>query len=262
MVQILGVIVSGMATAGIVFACVSAGALLGMLLRYVLPGHHLSNDSKDVVKLGMGLLATMAALVLGLLIASAKSRYDAERSGLDQIAAKFILVDTALAQYGPEAAGARDLLRRTVASLLDQIWPQSTSQAPSLAAPDISAGGRATYSMVQELSPQNDMQRRLQSQVLQLLVDLGQTRWLLVAQQESSSIPLPFLMILVFWLTVLFTSFGLFSPLNATVVGVLLVCALSVSGAIFLVLELDRPFAGPLQLSSTPMRNALARIGP
>jgi hypothetical protein len=105
------------------------------------------------------------------------------------------------------------------------------------------------------------MQRRLQSQVLQLLLELGQTRWLLVAQHESSSVPLPFLMILLFWLTVLFTSFGLFSPPNATVVGVLFVCAHSVSGAIFLVLELDRPFAGPLQLSSTPMRNALARIG-
>jgi hypothetical protein len=250
-----------MAAAGIVFACVSGGALLGMLLRYVLPVDHLNKESKDVVKLGMGLLATMAALVLGLLIASAKSEYDTQRKGLDQIAAKFILVDAALAQYGPEAVGARDLLRHTVASVLDRIWPQDSSQASSLTAPDISAGGRTLYRMVQGLSPQNDMQRRLQSQMLQLLLELGQTRWLLVAEHESDTIPLPFLLILVFWLTVLFTSFGLFSPPNATVVGVLFVCALSVSGAIFLVWELDRPFAGPMQLSSAPMRNALARIG-
>ena len=105
------------------------------------------------------------------------------------------------------------------------------------------------------------MQRRLQSQALQLLQELGQTRWLLAAQQESRAVPLPFLMILIFWLTVLFASFGLFSPPNATVVGVLFVCALSVAGAIFLVLELGRPFEGTLQLSSAPMRHALARMG-
>ena len=252
---------TGMATAWIVFACVSCGALFGMLLRRVLPEDHLNNNSKDVVKLGMGLVATMAALVLGLLVASAKGQYDAQRDGLDQISAKLILVDAGLAQYGPEAAGARDLLRHTVAAALDRIWPQDSSQTSSLTAPDTTAGGRAVYDLVQKLSPQNDMQRRVQSQALQLLQELGQTRWLLAAQQESRAVPLPFLMILVFWLTVLFASFGLFSPPNATVVGVLFVCALSVSGAIFLILELGRPFEGTLQLSSAPMRHALARIG-
>ena len=252
---------TGMATAWIVFAFVSGGALFGMVLRRVLPKNHLNNDSKDVVKLGMGLLATMAALVLGLLIASAKGQYDAQRDGLDQISAKFILLDAGLAQYGPEASGARDLLRRTVASVLDRIWPQGPSQTSSLTAPDTTAGGRAIYDLVQKLSPQNDMQRRLQSQALQLLQELGQTRWLLAAQQESRTAPLPFLVILVFWLTVLFASFGLFSPANATVVAVLFLCALSVSGAIFLILELGRPFEGLLQLSSAPMRHAFAQIG-
>ena len=253
---------SGLATAWIVFACVCCGALLGMLLRRVLPEDHLSNDSKDVVKLGMGLVATMAALVLGLLVAAAKDQYEAQRDGLDQISAKLILVDAGLAQYGPETAGARELLRRTVAAALDRIWPQDLSQASSLTAPDTTAGGRAVYGLVQKLSPQNDMQSRIQSQALQLLQELGQTRWLLAAQQESRAVPLPFLMILVFWLTVLFASFGLFSPANATVVSVLFLCALSVSGAIFLVLELGRPFEGTLQLSSAPMRHALARMGP
>jgi hypothetical protein len=253
--------VSGIATACIVFACVAGGALSGMLLRRVLPEDHLTADSRDVVRLGMGLLATMVALVLGLLIASAKSQYDAQRDGLDQIASKFILADAALAQYGPDAGGARDVLRQTMASAVDRIWPQDSSQTPSLTASDTTAEGIAVYGLVQKLAPQNDTQRRLQSQALQLLQDLGQTRWLLAAQQESRTVPLPFLVILLFWLTVLFASFGLFAPFNATVVGVLLVCALSVSGAIFLVLELDRPFEGTLQLSSGPMRHALARIG-
>ena len=252
---------TGMAAAWIVLACVSCGALFGMLLRRVLPKDHLDNESKDVVKLGMGLVATLAALVLGLLVASAKSQYDAQRDGLDQVSAKFILVDAALAQYGPEAAGARDLLRQTVASVLDRIWPQDSSQTSSLTAAETTAGGRAIYDLVQKLSPQNDMQRRLQSETLQLLQELSQTRWLLVAQLESRVVPLPFLIILIFWLTVLFASFGLLSAPNATVVGVLFVCALSVSGAIFLILELGRPFEGPLQLSSAPMRQAFALIG-
>jgi hypothetical protein len=253
--------VTGIVTAWIVFVFVFGGALLGMLLRRVLPEDHLNNDSKDVVKLGMGLLATMAALVLGLLIASAKGQYDAQRDGLDQISSKFILLDAGLAQYGPEASGARDLVRRTVASTLTRIWPQDSSQTSSLTSADTTAGGRAIYDLVQKLSPQNDMQRRVQSQALQLLQELGQTRWLLAAQQESRAVPLPFLIILMFWLTVLFASFGLFSPPNATVIGVLFVCAFSVSGAIFLILELGRPFEGLLQLSSAPMRHALAQIG-
>ena len=130
-----------------------------------------------------------------------------------------------------------------------------------MTATDTTAGGRAAYDLVQKLSPQNDMQERLQSEALQLLQDLAQIRWLLAAQLESRTVPLPFLIILVFWLTVLFASFGLFSPFNATIVGVLFVCALSVSGAIFLILELGRPFEGTLQLSSAPMRDAFAIIG-
>ena len=248
-------------TGWIVFVCVFGGAVVGMLLRRVLPANHLKDESKDVVKLGMGLLATMTALVLGLLIASAKGQYDAQRDGLDQISAKFILLDAGLAQYGPEASRTRDLLRQTVASALNRIWPQDSPQTSSLTAPDTTAAGRAIYEEVQKLSPKNDMQRRIQSQALQLLQELGQTRWLLAAQRESRAVPLPFLVILVFWLTVLFASFGLLSPPNATVVGVLVVCAFSVSGALFLVLELGRPFEGLLQLSSAPMRHALASIG-
>ena len=249
------------ATGCIVFVCVFSGAIVGMLLRRVLPADHLKDESKDVVKLGMGLLATMTALVLGLLIASAKGQYDAQRDGLDQISAKFILLDAGLAQYGAEASRARDLVRQTVASAVSRIWPLDAPRTSSLTAADTTAGGRAIYDEVQQLSPKNDMQRRIQSHAVQLLQDLGQTRWLLAAQRESRSVPFPFLVILVFWLAVLFASFGLLSQPNATVVGVLVVCAFSVSGAVFLVLELGQPFEGLLQLSSAPMRQALAMIG-
>src|SRR6516165_1391537 len=102
---------SSLVTSLIVFAVVFGGALVGMALRRILPEHHLSQDTKDVVKLGMGLIGTIAALVLGLLIASAKSSYDTQKNGLAQMAANVLLLDRILAHYGPETKGCRDQLR-------------------------------------------------------------------------------------------------------------------------------------------------------
>ena len=113
----------------IVFACVFGGALLGMLLRVVMPEHHLSEDSKDVIKLGMGLIATIAALVLGLVIATAKSSYDTQDAAIKHTAAKILLLDHVLADYGPETKEMRDLIRRILARKIDQIWPEERSQS-------------------------------------------------------------------------------------------------------------------------------------
>jgi Protein of unknown function (DUF4239) len=253
--------VSALAIAAIVFVFVFGGALLGMFLRTVLPKTHFVDESKDVVKLGMGLVATMAALVLGLLVASAKGSYDIQRNGLDEISANLILLDSALAQYGPEAQDARALLRHTVGVTLARIWPEDSSEASTLEAPETTSGGRALYDRLEGLAPHNDVQRGLQSQALRIAADLAQARWLLVAQRESGTIPTPFLVVLVFWLVVLFASFGLLGPPNATVIATLLVSALSVSGAIFLILELAQPFSGLMQLSSVPLRNAFAHLG-
>lgn len=242
----------------IVLGCVFGGALIGMYLRLILPEHHLSSDSKDVIKLAMALTATMSALVLALLIASAKSSYDAQRSELTQLSANVILLDRVLAHYGPETKAARDLLRRYVTRALDQIWPENSSRPVDMEPP--AALSEKFYDQVQELSPQNEVQRSLQAQALKMSFDLGQTRWLLV-EQGSRSIPMAFLVLLVFWVTIIFVSFGLFAPPNATVVATLFVCAISVSGAIFLILELDRPFGGLIQISGAPLRNAIAHLG-
>ena len=249
---------SALATAIIVFALVFGGTLLGILLRNVLPEQHLSSDSKDVVKLGMGLLATMAALVLSLLIASAKSAYDAQSSAVTQLAANVLLLDRVLAHYGPESAEARDLRRRYVARVLDQMWPPRGAVSVELNL--TTAGGDDLYEKIQVLSPQNEAQRSLRADARQLTIDLGRTRSLLLAQR-GSTIPAPFLGILTFWVTIIFASFGLFAPRNATVVATLFVCALSVSGAIFLILELDQPLQGFIQVSSAPLRTALAHLG-
>jgi hypothetical protein len=241
----------------VVFASVIGGALLGILIRSFLPERQLTAESKDLVKLGMGLIATMSALVLGLLIASAKGSFDTQRNGLAQTSANIIFLDRVLAHYGRETKEARELLRRSVANLLEQIWPEDSS-GPASVAP--TAGSETLYEQIQELSPKTEAQRTLQAQALKTGIDIAQARWLLFAQR-GSSIPTPFLVVLVFWLTILFASFSLFAPPNPTVLVTLLVCALSVSAATFVILELDEPFGGWIQISSAPLREALAQLG-
>src|SRR5262245_39803494 len=246
-----------MAISWIVFGAVFGGALLGMTLRALLPEHYLGPDSRDVVKLGMGLIGTIAALVLGLLVASAKSSFDAQRNGLAQLAANLTLLDRILAHYGPETKECREQLRQNVATMLDQFWPENRAQAGQI---EPTTQSESLYERIQGLSPHTEAQRSLQAAALKTAVDVAQTRWLLSAQ-KSSAIPVPFLVILAFWLALLFASFSLFARPNATVVVALLLSALSVAGAIFLILELDRPFDGLIQLSSDPLQRALAQLG-
>jgi hypothetical protein len=242
----------------IVLACVFGGALLGIFLHAVLPQHHLSNETKDIVKLGMGLVGTMAALVLGLLVASAKGSYDAQSAELTQMSANIAVLDRGLALYGPETKESRAILRGAVVRILDQMWSKDdTTAAP---APPSAAGGEILYDKIQGLSPKNDTQRSLQSQALSLAVDIGKMRYLMYAQQ-ATSVSMPLLVVLVLWLTVIFISFGLFAPFNVTVVSSLFVSALSVSGAIFLILEMYTPYSGVIAVSSAPLRAALAQLG-
>ena len=247
---------SSLAVGSIVFICVFGGAILGMFLRSIMPEHHVSAESKDAVKVGIGLIATMAALVLGLLVATAKASYDTKSNELTEMSANTVMLDRMLAHYGPETRTIREQLRRAGANLLEALWPQN-GQAPRL---EPAGGAEVLYDAIEGLSPKNDAQRALQSQALNLTLDIGKMRWLLF-EQSGSSISTPFLIVLVFWLTIIFMSFGLFAPHNVTVIATLLVCALSVSGAIFMVLELDQPFQGLIRISSAPVQNALAHLG-
>lgn len=242
----------------IVFSCVFGGALFGMLLRSALPEHHLNADSKDIVMLGMGLVATMCALVLGLLVASAKSSYDAQSDALTDMSAKVVLLDRVLAHYGPETKEARDVLSGTMADFLDRTWPKGRASSSQLAPP--SGSGEIIMDKIQDLCPQDDRERALQAQGSSIVMGLGQTRWLQFAQ-STNSISIPLLVLVVFWLTTLFMSFGLFAHPNGTVVASLFLSSLSVSGAIFLILELYTPYEGLIQISSAPLRAALTHLG-
>jgi hypothetical protein len=242
----------------LVFGCVFGAALLAMLLRSVLPEHHLNEESKDIVRLATGLIATMAALLLGLLVASAKSSYDTEKSEVTQMAAKIAFLDRVLAIYGPEASQARDQLRLAVEKLVGRMWPNDKSQHAELDPKE--SKNEQVYDAIQRLSPQNETQRSLKSQAVATATDLGQARWLLF-EQAGRSISSPLLIVMVAWLAIIFFSFGLFAPGNTTVIVALFVAALSVSGAVFLILELDQPFGGVIRISSESMQSALNHLG-
>ncbi|HSQ11023.1 MAG TPA: hypothetical protein VLN25_10495 [Burkholderiaceae bacterium] len=245
--------------AAVVFAFTFGGSLLGMWLRWKLPEHHLSDATKDTVKLGIGMVATMTALVLGLVTASAKNSFDSVDSAVKHTAIDLLTLDRLLARYGPEAAPMRAALKATVGRKIEQVWPRDASKPVQV---DPVQSGTAVEGLVEgirALSPRDDAQRRLQSRALDLGESLLTARWLAVADQ-STSIPFAFLVVLLFWLMIIFASFGLFAPRNATVVVVLVLCALSVAGAVFLVLEMDRPLEGLIKVSPDPLRYAFAKL--
>lgn len=245
----------------IAFGCIFGGMLLGMFLRGVLPKHHLSDESRDVLKLGTGTIATLAALVLGLLISSAKGSFDAINTGLLESGSKVILLDRVMAQYGPETKEIRNQLRLTVASVIEQMWSiERTGQAETNLL-NARTGMEALHDKLLQLSPQNDAQRWLQLRALQVTGDITESRWLLVERYGVSSLPMPFLVMLVSWLVIIFFGFGLLCPRNATVFFVLFVCALSAAGALYLIQELDRPYGGLINVSSAPIRDTLTYLG-
>ena len=247
-------IVSTVQISAIIFCCIFSGALLGMWLGQTLPEHHLDAETKDVIKLGAGLIGTMAALLLGLLVASAKSAYDARSNELTQMAPNTVLLDRALLHYGPAAGSIRGLLKNAVERMVDQVWGQHSADARTALPASQPLG--VVFDKIQELEPHSDAQHALQSQAESVLVNLGQERLLLFAQ-SGSSISTPFLVVVVFWLRVLFVSFGLFAPRNPTAIVTLLIAAISVAGALYF----DHPFFGLMQIPSTPLRNALSVLG-
>lgn len=236
-----------------VLVCLFGGALVGMRIRVALPGHHLSDESKSAVWLGIGLVVTMSALVLGLLISSAHTAFEAERGDLTKVSAKIVWVDRILAHYGPEAREARQILREVAKSALDRLWSGTANQKPSTSA-DL------FYEQIRTLSPRDDAQRSSQAAALSLARDIAETRWLMY-EEEQNALPMPLLVGLVFWLTIVFVSIGLFAPRNPTVVVSFFVSALSVAGAIFLILEMYMPFSPPLQISSAPLQAAIDQLG-
>ena len=241
----------------ILFVILVAVAFLGGRLARVLPEEQLSAESKDAMKLALGLVATMTAILLGLLISSAKGSFDTARSHVMQMAAKVALLDRVLKFYGPEATDARRALRDAIADGVRQTWPAERSGSARLD-PNQQMGD-ALYVAVQRLSPQDDAQRGLKTQATNLMVQLAELRALLQAQ-AIPSLSKPLLIALVSWLVVIFLGFSLLAPANPTSTLALVAGAFSVACAVFIILELNYPFAGAIRVPSEPMVNVLSQL--
>jgi hypothetical protein len=240
------------------FGLMFSAALLGIQLRRILPEEHFKEDTKDTVKVAIGLVATMTALILGLVTASAKSGFDAVDTAVRHTAADVLSLDRTLARYGPESSSIRGALQRSVGQQLAAIWPPSSSLAGRPDVQDVT-GTEELAGRIRDLSPQNEEQRWLQARALEQSESLLETRWA-VFSSIGTSVLVPFLAVLVSWLAIAFASFGLFAPRNATVIAALFVCSVSVAGAIFLILEMDDPFHGVIKISPDPLRYAYSRI--
>ena len=244
----------------IIFVFMLTGMALGAYLRLVLPEHHTQTDSKDILMTAAGTMATLIALIIGLLVTSAKSTYDDTNSSITQGGAKIITLDYYLSGYGPEAKEVRELLRQATAAGIERIWPDEGTHGAELAKMEAASDMSHVYNRIRELSPQNDDQKYLQTQALQIAADMMQSRWMLI-EQSQVNLPRMFLVVLTFWLTVMFVQFGLLAPRNRTALSALFICAISMAGAIFLILELNHPLEGRIKVSSAPMQKALSLIG-
>ena len=242
------------------FICCFGAALIGLLLHKRLPDNHLDGESKDVVKLVMGLIGTMAALVLGLLIASAQSSYNSQASSLQKLAADVVHLDHLLALYGPETQHARELLRQDVTLAYEMAWSPNGVHTSKLDPSAMRAQADKFYDALQDLTPTTDRQRFAHTEALQLATGIAQTRTLMY-QQAHGIIAWPFLAILVFWVSTLFLGFGLLARTHATTVVTLVIGSLSVAAAIFLILELGSPYGGLIRLPNQPIRDALEQLG-
>lgn len=236
------------------------GAVIGVLLRRWLPDHHLDEHARDIVRMGAGLVGTIAALVLGLLINSASGSYEAQRNEVRQIATDVILLDDLLEQYGPEAKPVRALLRQAVDEMIERIWRDHDSRTLAVTY-GVGTIGAKVYADIHALPTETAVKRSIVSQALQMALPISQAR-LMLYERSKSTLPAPILIVLLFWLTVLFTSYCLFSRVNPTSAVALVLVALSASAALFLILEMGEPFSGFMRISSSSIRTALQPLGP
>jgi hypothetical protein len=218
----------------------------------------LTGDSKEVIRLATALVATLTGLVLALMFAATRTSFEHTSAAVSRLAVSFTELDEVLEDYGPEALPIRKQLRVDLGPLMDSMWQEDAIAAGR---PPTARRSHATgaLSMVRELQPKTPVQASLQARALQIGADIAQTRLGLLSQPPDS-VSTPFVIVLVLWLTFIFTTFAMSSRPNPTLAVVLFVCILSASGALYLILELGLPFDGLMQVSSDSLRGALTPL--
>jgi hypothetical protein len=244
---------------GIVFVCTFIGAQVGMKLRAVLSESYFEEDSRDTVKVAVGLISTLTAMVLGFVLASAKNSFEVIDRDIKQSAAEVLSLDRCLAQYGPESAEVRVELKRYLAEVIASISPGIGSRQTIFDPFERRQEGEMIAAKIRSLVPKTDNQRLLHSRAVETSESLLTVRWMMVAYADPPVHGL-FLGILLFWLTIIFTSFGLLTHRNTLVVMTLFLCAVSVAASVFLILELASPFEGLIRVSSSPFNYALSHL--
>lgn len=246
----------------IVFAATMlAGAGLGTFARSRLPGHHLDSDTKDLVKVGVAFLATLAALVLGLIVASAKTSFETKTSEVQQAAGKVLQLDSTLRRLGPSAVPARAMLRTLVAARVAQFGTVIADEKSIPAFINAATGMEGLRETLHRIDPADERQRADLAKALRITDDVEEIMSLAVAQ-SGSSITTPLLVVLMLWFAVITAGWNLFAPPNGTTLAVNVMCAISVASAIFLILEMDRPFGSVIRISDHPLRAVLSQLAP
>jgi hypothetical protein len=243
----------------VVLAIIFGGSMLGMFLGKVLPDPHMGTESRDAIRAIMAMLGTLSAVVLGLLTGSSISSLAEKEGELRSAGVQFIMLDRTLLEYGPETAPIRALAKDLLAQRIDQIWPEEGGSV-SLTALSSGAGINLVQRDLFELSPRTERQQWLRSNALETTNTIAQSRWTTV-EQIGSRFPWAFFVVVVAWLAVIFASFGLFAPRNASVIAALLVAAIALAGPIFMMLEMDQPYGGLVKIPSTSLRVALDQMG-
>jgi hypothetical protein len=245
-----------MSTTGVAFlvlVCLAGAVLLGRWLNAVLSDRHWASGTHDTVKLALGLVATMAAVLLGLLLSAAKSSYDEQKHQVIEMAARISVLDRLLEIYGNDAAPARAEMRAVIDGAVARAWPKDGARSDLGFQPQ---GGQTFLQSIQRLMPQSSVQTEIRSQAITLALELAQRRALLVANALNGP-PTPLLVVVVAWLVVILFGFSLLAPRSAIALLALFIAAASVCGAIVLLLEFYHPFDGPLRISSAPIIQAL-----
>jgi hypothetical protein len=241
----------------VVFALVFSGAPAGMALRRALPEEHFGTDAKDTVRLAVGLVVTMTGLVLGMLVSSAKTYYDGQKNVVAEMSTEIVILDGLLTIYGPETRQTRIEAKRFVEDAVDRIWPKEQPGSFQLKPKN---NGQRVYAELQLLVPKNDTQASTKPQIASLTLGLKNTYWLMFLESEQTSMSLPLLAVVTTWLVTIFISFGVFAPANSTVMVTLIICAIAVSAAIFIIMEMYSPFNGILKISPVAVRDALRQM--
>lgn len=263
---------SEVGSALLVFALLLVATGLGVWARPLLPEEHKAHETVQLVQLVIGMLVTFAALVLGLMTASAKSSFDTASNDLRAYAADLIEFDTILREVGGDADEARHLLRVYTEAAIASTWPGEPApsgdypkdigaQDNSQKLENVRLGDMLTDvgRQLRQLRAQDPLRQRALDDALTQYRRVVDARWKLI-EEAHSSISRLFFKTLTFWLSVIFLSFGLIAPRNGLALVTISLGAVSIASSIYLIVDLDTPFTGPILISSQPLRDALTHL--